>query len=91
MDRFDPVAPLTAMPCRIRTPHRPKGYQRVCLQPDSSFLVLLLEPPRCYGSQLTRQPWRTKTLRSPGLRIKTQFFRWTEPRFSGTIVPPAMA
>lgn len=91
MVRFDPVVPLTLMPCRIRKPHRPKGYQRVCLHPDSSFLALFLEPQRCYGSQTTREPWRTKTLRQPGLWIKAEFFRWTELRFSGTIVPPATA
>jgi hypothetical protein len=91
MDRFGPVVPLTVMPCRIRTPHRPKGYQRICPQPGSSFLALLLAPPRCYGSQVTRESWPTKTLRKPGLRIKVQFFPWTELRFSGTIVPRAMA
>ena len=40
-----PVVPLTAMPCRIRTLHRPRGRQRVCPQPVSSFPCLLLEPP----------------------------------------------
>ena len=91
MDRLGPVVPLTAMPSRIRTPHKPKGYQRICPQPGSWFPALLLPPPRCYGSQLTREPWHTKMLRQPRLRIKAQFFRWTEPGFSGTTVPPAMA
>jgi len=46
---------------------------------------------RCYGSQVTYESRHTKTLRQHGVRIKAQFFRWTEPRFSGTIVLPAMA
>jgi hypothetical protein len=66
------VVPLTAMPCRIRTPQRPRECQGVCPQPGSSFLFLLLEPPRCYGSQLTRERWHTKMRRQPGLRIKAQ-------------------
>jgi hypothetical protein len=42
--------------------------------PTARFFVsiLLLEPPRCYGSQLTRERWHTKMRRQPGLRIKAQ-------------------
>ena len=55
MDRFGPVVPLTLMPCRIRTPDRPKGTDAYAHSPILRFYALLLEPLRCYGSQVTRE------------------------------------